>query len=98
MPGDLSDCPLHGVGVLEDHDCLGGDSLGEVLGLFAAEVLFELVDLVVLLNALLGACDEVFGGLAETQLGVSVELLSVLGYVAGLGVVVVLGPTYLKNS
>lgn len=50
MPVDLGHRPLDGtigVWVLEDHDGLGGNLLGHVLGDFTGEVLFKHVDLVV---------------------------------------------------
>jgi len=93
MPGDLSDGSLDRVGVLEDHNRLGGDVLGKMLGLLSLEIFLEEIDLVVLENALFGSSSKVFGGLCETKVGISVESLHVFGDISGLGVIVVLGPS-----
>ena len=61
------------------------------------EILFKEIDLIVLLDGLLGTTGEVLGGLGETESGVSVELLLILGDISGLGVIELLRPTYILN-
>lgn len=61
------------------------------------EVLFKEIDLIILLDGLLGTTCEVLGGLGEAESGVSVELLLILGDISGLGVIELLRPTYILN-
>ena len=95
LPNDLGGSSLDLVGVLEDHLGLHGDILRHMLGLFTSEVLFEEVDLVVLEDAFGGALGHTLGSLRETEGGLSVHLLLVLGNLSRLGGVVFDGPTSL---
>jgi len=61
------------------------------------EILFKEIDLIVLLNGLLGTTGEVLGSLGEAESGVSVELLLILGDISGLCVIELLRPTYILN-
>ncbi len=87
MPTDLGDGPFDLVGVLEDHHGLGGDGFRQQLWLLPTKVLLEQIDLVVLPNALLGRCDQVFRSLSEAQCRISVQFLQVLADVTLFSVV-----------
>ena len=93
MPCDLGDGTLDGVGVLEDHDSLGGDRLRHELGILTLEVFFEEVDLVVLLNAACCTLNKFTGGLTEAESGLLGKLSHVLVDFVCLLIVVLLGPT-----
>mmetsp|Transcript_33233 Transcript_33233/g.50951 ORF Transcript_33233/g.50951 Transcript_33233/m.50951 type:complete len:273 (+) Transcript_33233:1255-2073(+) len=93
MPGDGSGGSLNVVGVLEDHHGLGGDALGQMLGLLASEVLLEQVDLVVLEDTLGSALDHLLGGLREAEGRVSVHLFGVFSLISGLGGIDLSRPT-----
>ena len=93
VPCDLGHGTLDGVGVLEDHDGLGGDGLRHEFGVLTLEVLLEEINLVVLLDATRGALDELTSGLAEAHLRLLNELTHVLVDLVGLLVVVLLGPS-----
>jgi hypothetical protein len=92
VPGDLGDGALNSVRVLEDHDGLGVDGLGEVLGLLAVEVLLEEIDLVVLADALLSGVHQVGSSALKAEVDLTEHLLLILGNVESLGVVELLGP------
>ena len=64
-----------------------------MLGLLTSEVLFEEIDLVVLLDALFGVGDQVSGGVGVRKKGISHQLLLILGDLKGLSGIVLLGPT-----
>jgi hypothetical protein len=93
VPIDLSDSTSNRVRVLEDHHCLCWNALAWQLRLLTAEIFFEEIDLIVLLNSFLGTDNEVFCGLRETKSGVSVQLLLILSNICWLGVVELLRPT-----
>ena len=92
MEDDLRGGTLDAVRVLEDHNGLGVDGLGQVLGLLTGEVLFEEVDLVVLLDAALSVVHEIAGGKGVREERVTNHLFHVLGDLGGLLGVVLLGP------
>lgn len=85
MPDDLGGGSLGRVWVLEDHECLGGVRLREMLWLLASEVLLEEIDLVVLHDRLGSTVCHVLGGLGEAEGRVSVQLLHVLGLISWFG-------------
>ena len=93
VPGDLGGGSLDLVGVLEDHECLGGDVLAHVLGRLTLEILLEEINLVVLEDALGGTLGHLFGGVRKSEGGLSVHFLLVLGLVSGLGVVILKRPS-----
>jgi hypothetical protein len=64
--------------------------------LLTAEIFFEEIDLIVLLNSFLGTNNEVFGGLRETKSRISVKLLLILSNICWLGVIELLRPTYIN--
>ena len=82
-----------GLGLLEEHEGLGGDVFDDVVGLLVDEVLLEHVDLVVPEHAPLGYFAESLhlGGKAL----VLVDLLHEAGVLLGLGGVDAFGPTSL---
>jgi hypothetical protein len=88
---------VDGVRVLEDHHGLGGDALGREFGLLTMEILFEEINLIVLLDSLLGTTSKVLSGLREAESWVSVKLLLILSNISGLGVIELLWPTYILN-
>lgn len=63
MPVDTGGSSLDIVWILEDHQSLSGDALGEMLWLFTCKVLFEHVDLIVLLDSLGDDLNHFFCGL-----------------------------------
>ena len=65
-----------------------------MLGLLTAEILLKEIDLIVLFHGLLGATGEILGSLSETESGISVKLLLILGNITGLSIVELLWPTY----
>ena len=93
MPGDFGDSTLNSVRVLEDHDSLGGDRLRHELWVFTLEVLFEEIDLVVLLNAAGCSLDEFTSGLTVAESGLFDELSHVLVDFVRFLVVVLLRPS-----
>jgi hypothetical protein len=93
VPRDLGDSALDLVRVLEDHNGLGVDGLGEVLGLLAIEVLLEKIDLVVLADAPLGGVHQVGGRALEAKVGLTEHFLLILCDVEKLGVVELLWPS-----
>jgi hypothetical protein len=96
MPSNLGHSSFHWVGIFEDHHCLSRYVLREMLWLLSVEVFLKQINLVVLSDALLGACNQILGSLAETELWVSVEFLCVFSDISILSVIVVLRPTYFK--
>jgi hypothetical protein len=97
VPVDLGDSSADGVRILEDHHCLGGDALRGQLWLLSMEILLKEINLIVLLNGLLGTTSKVLGGLGEAESGVSVKLLLIFGNISRLGVIELLWPTYILN-
>ena len=93
MPSDLSGGSLDLVGVLEDHQGLGRDVLGQVLSLFASKVLLEQVDFVVLEDALCSSLAHRLGSNCKSQSRLSVHLLLVFGEISSLCWVKLLWPT-----
>lgn len=96
MPGNLSHSTLNRIRILENHDSLSRYSFREMLWLLAAKILFKEINFVVLADAFLSTSDQILGGLAKTEIWVSVKLLGILSYITVFSVVVVLGPTYSK--
>ena len=64
--------------------------------MLTAEIFFEEIDLIVLLNSFLGTNNEIFGGLRETKSRISVKLLLILSNICWLGVIELLRPTYIN--
>jgi len=92
VPADLGHGALNLVWIFENHNGLGADDVRGVFRLFAIEVLFEEVDLIVLPDAVAGSVGELGGGHLEAEVYFSQHLLLVLGDIEGLGVIEFLGP------
>jgi len=93
VPRDLGHGSLDSVGVLEDHDGLGGDWLRHELGILTLEILLKKVDFIVLLDAACGSLDKFAGSLAEAHCGLLSQFSHVLVNFVLLLVVVFLGPS-----
>jgi len=65
-----------------------------VLWLFTFKVLFEKVDLIVLLDAVASSVGQLGGGHLETEVDFSQHLLLILRDFLGLSVIEFLGPAY----
>ena len=98
MPLNLGNGSFHVVRILEDHECLEGDGLREMVRLFPCEKLFIEVNLVVLRVRLDSAGDRLLNRRGEAVRRLSVQLLHVLRSVVRFRRVDIFSPTTLSVS